>query len=220
MTASATAGSISPLFQGFVLCASLIIALGPQNLFILRQALRRQRLFVVAIFSTLADLFLILLGVGGLSALISNSSIIHTLVTSAGVLFLLWCGSRALLNALRPCSSAQENLTDAAPHAGVTSLQVTILTTLSFAFLNPYKYLDTLMIIGSKSLAFPDENRFIFGIGAVLASTLWFFLLAYGASKISRLFHSPAAWRTLDMVSGCVMIAVALSVVAAPHVTA
>ncbi len=212
MTAAALSGSINPLAQGFLLCASIIVAFGPQNLFILRQGLRKHHLFATALFSTLADIVLITVGVGGLSALISTSSIIHTLISVAGVAFLSWCGVRALINAWHPASSTVVQTT---PQAASKSLQATILITLSFSFLNPSAYVDTLMIIGSKSLLFASDQRIVFAAGAVLASTFWFFALTYGASKLSLIFRSQIAWRVLDVASGCIMLGIAMTILAA-----
>ncbi|MCA0454230.1 MAG: LysE family transporter [Chloroflexi bacterium] len=207
MNPSTIAGSISPLSQGFLLCASIIVALGPQNLFILRQGLRKQHLFATALFSTLADVVLIALGVGGLSSLINGSSFIHSAVTVGGVLFLAWCGGRSLLRAYNPQSPAAE----IASHSATTGLLTVIIATLSFSLLNPAAYLDTLVIIGSKSLLFPVDQRVIFGIGAIAASTFWFFTLTYGASKLSPIFRSPIAWRALDVISGFIMLGIAVT---------
>jgi len=214
MTAAMTS-PITPLIQGFLLCASIIIAFGPQNLFLLRQGLRRQHLFATALFSTLADIVLITLGVGGLSALISTSSFVSEVITVAGIVFLVWCGLRALRNAWHPASLSAANTQ--APQTGSRSLHATILITLSFSFLNPSAYVDTLMIIGSKSLLFSVEQRIIFGIGAVFASAFWFFTLTYGASKLALLFRSQVAWRTLDVISGCIMLGIAATLISASH---
>jgi L-lysine exporter family protein LysE/ArgO len=207
--------SVTALVQGFLLCASMIIAFGPQNLFLLRQGLHRQYLFAVALFSTLADIVLITLGVGGLSALISNNTTFHTMVTMVGVAFLMWCGGKSLFSAWRPMNTQTSD--DAPTHTNANSkgLYATILATLSFSFLNPGAYLDTLVIIGSKSLLFSVDQRVIFGIGAVCASAFWFFTLTYGASKLTLLFRSPAAWRTRDVISGCIMLGIASTLFAA-----
>jgi L-lysine exporter family protein LysE/ArgO len=215
MTASTLAGSITPFVQGFLLCASIIIAVGPQNLFILRQGLRRQHLFATAFFSTLADVVLISFGVGGLSALISSSSSIQTIATVGGVLFLLWCGGRSLLRAYHRTSATEHS----APHTASAGIQTTIAAALCFSFLNPGAYLDTLMIIGSRSLAFSIDQRLAFGIGAVFASTCWFFALVYGASRLSPIFRSQVAWRALDIISGCIMLSIATTMLAAPCLT-
>lgn len=205
MTAAMTS-PITPLIQGFLLCASIIVAFGPQNLFLLRQGLHRQHLFATVFFSTVAEIVLIALGIGGLSALISTSSFVSEVITTAGIIFLVWCGLRALRNAWHPASLSAHSQTS---QATSRSLHATILVTLSFAFLNPASYVDTLMIIGSKSLLFSVEHRIIFGIGAVSASAFWFFILTYGASKLALVFRSQVAWRTLDVVSGCIMLGIA-----------
>jgi L-lysine exporter family protein LysE/ArgO len=208
--------SIYPLFQGFLLCASLIIAVGPQNLFILRQGLRRQHLFAIALFSTLADVILISLAVGGLSALISTNSIFQTGITVVGIAFLVGYGIRSLTKAFR-----QRSVTDhSAPQSPASGIQTAIIAALSFSFLNPAAYLDTVVLIGSKSLLFTGDQRLIFGIGAVLASAFWFFMLAYGASRLSTIFRSQMAWRTLDIISGFVMLSLAMTMLAAPQLTA
>jgi L-lysine exporter family protein LysE/ArgO len=215
MSTTTITGTVYPLSQGFLLCASIIIAVGPQNLFILRQGLRRQHLFAIALFSTLADVILITLGVGGLSTLISTNHIIQTVVTVGGVIFLLGYGVRALFRAYRPGSSMDHT----APNITTKSVGTVILATLSFSLLNPFTYLDTLVLIGTKSLLFSGDQRLVFGIGAVLASTFWFFTLAYGASKLSPIFGSRIAWRTLDIISGCIMLGLAFTMLSAPQVS-
>lgn len=207
--------TVFPFIQGFLLCASIIVAIGPQNLFIIRHGLRRQHLFAVALFSTLADIVMISLGVGGLSAIISTSQVIQLAATVGGVLFLLWCGARSLRNAYRPAAApTTEQMPTHSTNAGIVA---TILATLSFSFLNPATYVDTLMVIGSKSLFFAGDQRLIFGIGAVLASTFWFFTLTYGASKLAPIFKSKFALRTIDGISGCIMITTAITMLAGAH---
>lgn len=209
MTAALTS-NITPLGQGFLLCASIIIAFGPQNLFIFRQGLRRQHIFTIAVFSTLAELVMVGLAVGGLSALISTNDVFHTVITAGGGLFLTWYGIRSLLSAIHPRKVVQE-----APHAVASGVKTAIAAALGFAFLNPASYVDTLVIIGSKSLLFADEQRWIFGIGAVLASATWFLILGYGASKLSTVFRSQMAWRVLDVVSGSIMLGIVATMVMA-----
>jgi len=216
MTTLPLTHTILPLIQGFLLCASIIVAIGPQNLFIIRHGLRRQHLFAIALFSTLADMILISLGVGGLSAIISTSRVIQLVATVGGVLFLLGCGARSLFNAYRPATCATTEPV-ATPHSANSGIIATILATLSFSFLNPSAYVDTLMVIGSKSLFFAGDQRLIFGIGAVLASTFWFFTLAYGASKLAPIFKSKFALRTIDGISGCIMIVTGLTMLAGAH---
>ncbi len=92
---------------------------------------------------------------------------------------------------------------------GALSVKGTVLATLSFSFLNPAAYIDTILMIGTTSSRYPFNERLFFGIGAVMASALWFFTLTYGASRLAPLFRHRAAWRTLDVVSGCIMVGLA-----------
>jgi L-lysine exporter family protein LysE/ArgO len=205
MPAMTITPSASPFIHGFLLCASIIIAVGPQNLFILRQGLQRQHLLATALFSTLADVVLIALAVGGLSATIAANSLLQTVIAAAGTLFLVWCGGGALLRAYRG-GTASGKIAAQTAHA---SLRTTIVAALCFSFLNPAAYLDTLVIIGSTSMSFSAYERLFFAIGAVMASTVWFFTLSFGASKLTQMFRYQAAWRVLDVISGCIMIGIA-----------
>jgi L-lysine exporter family protein LysE/ArgO len=197
--------SITPFIQGFLLCAGIVIAFGPQNLFILRQGLGRKHIFATALFSTLADMVLIALAVGGLSALIASNTFFKLAITVAGMLFLAYYGGCALLRAWRK----QAIVPSFSTHTVTSGIGATIVAALGFAFLNPAAYLDTLMIIGSSSLSFSSIDRLIFGVGAVMASATWFFILSYGASKLTAVFQLPIAWRALDMVSGIMMLGIA-----------
>lgn len=205
MPTTTMTSAVTPFIHGFLLCASIIVAFGPQNLFILRQGLRRQHVFATALFSTLADLVLIALAVGGLSAIVSTNSYFKLGVTLLGGLFLAYFGGCALLRAFRKGSAAP----DLSSHKTTASIGATIVAALGFAFLNPAAYLDTVMIIGSSSLSFSNSERIIFGVGAVAASTSWFFILSYGAKKLTALFRSPLAWRVLDVMSGLAMLVIA-----------
>lgn len=172
--------SLMPFIHGFLLCASTIIALGPQNMFVLRQGLRRQHVFATALFSSLADVVLIMMAVGGLSAVISSNNHFRTGITVLGVMFLIYIGIGALRRACRKGEASPALISQPA----TSGIRTTIIATLCFAFLNPGVYVDTLMVIGSTSLNFAVVERLSFAIGAVMASTTWFFTLSYGASKL------------------------------------
>lgn len=202
-------GAVHPIIQGFVLCISLIMIIGPQNMFILRQGLQRRHLFMTAMISTLADVVLISLGVGGMGAIVSTKSILVFAATGSGALFLFWCGVRSLLSVRHTRANEITSSRSVYP----TGLHGTVIAALSFSLLNPAAYLDTIVIIGSKSLLLPIEYRIVFGLGAMLASTVWFFSLTYGASRLSSLFLRPATGRTLDCISGCIMLGTALMMV-------
>lgn len=202
--------SILTMAQGFLLCAGLIIAIGPQNLFILRQGLQRRHLLLTALLCTIFDLVLISLGIGGLGTAIAANEPVRLVMTISGATFLLGYGVRALHSAWLAQATLQQPLSE----AGLLSVKGTVLATLSFSFLNPAAYLDTLLMIGTTSGRYPLDERLFFGIGAVMASALWFFTLTYGASRLTPLFRRPITWRTLDLISGCLMMALASSLLA------
>jgi L-lysine exporter family protein LysE/ArgO len=209
------APSALPFIQGFILSASIIVALGPQNLFLLRNGLCGKNMFCAVLISTLAQIVLVSLGIGGLSAIISTNPMVQVIATVGGILFLIVYGGRSLINVFRSAAATSETATiSQISNATATSIPATILAALTFSFLNPASYVDTLMVIGSKSLFFAGDQRIIFGIGAVLASAVWYFILTYGASRLAPLFRSKQSWRVLDVVSGCIMIGTAVTMVA------
>lgn len=195
---------IPALLSGFALGASLIIAIGAQNAFILRQGLIRSHVFVLCLICALSDALLIAAGVAGLGTLVSRSPTLITVVTLGGAVFLATYAAMAFHRAWRPAAMA----------AGAPSgmeLKAAVLTCLAFTFLNPHVYLDTVVLLGSLSAAFEGSERIAYGAGAVAASFVWFFALGYGARFLAPLFAKPAAWRVLDFIIGIVMTLLALS---------
>ena len=194
---------VTAAISGFFLGASLIIAIGAQNAFILRQGLLRQHVFVLSLICALSDALLIAAGVAGLGALISASPQLIRLVTIGGAIFLLAYGVLALRRAFRP-----QVLTAAA--SGEGSLKLAIAACLAFTFLNPHVYLDTVLLVGSLSAGHQGAARIAYGAGAALASFVWFFGLGYGARLLQPVFARPAAWRVLDVMIAVVMTAIAI----------
>ena len=194
---------VTAAISGFFLGASLIIAIGAQNAFILRQGLLRQHVFVLSLICALSDALLIAAGVAGLGALISASPQLIRLVTIGGAIFLLAYGVLALRRAFRP-----QVLTAAA--SGEGSLKLAIAACLAFTFLNPHVYLDTVLLVGSLSAGYQGAARIAYGAGAALASFVWFFGLGYGARLLQPVFARQAAWRVLDVMIAVVMTAIAL----------
>lgn len=199
---------VSPYFaagvSGFLLGASLIIAIGAQNAFILRQGLLRRHVFVLCLICSLSDAALIAIGVGGFGALVAASETAIRLVTWAGAAFLTVYGLIALRRAWKP------EAMHAARNSG-TSLAGAVAACLSFTFLNPHVYLDTVVLLGGISGGYEGAARLAFGIGAVTASFVWFFVLGYGARLLEPLFAKPAAWRALDLLIAGVMFALAVN---------
>jgi L-lysine exporter family protein LysE/ArgO len=196
---------ISVLLQGFFLGLALIISFGPQNTFILRQGLRRQYVFMIALSASLIDSVLILLGTFGAGGFFARSPTLVHVISWTGVIFLFFYGLRSFLAALKPQKLATLALeTQTSP-----SRQAVIYFSLGVSLLNPSVYLETMIIIGSSASRFADLARFFFAGGAILASAVWFFSLAFGAAKLSEMLRSPFMLRFIDTYSGVVMWAIA-----------
>lgn len=189
--------------SGFALGGSLIIAIGAQNAFILRQGLLRRHVFPLCLICALSDATLIAAGVGGMGAIISQSQTLILIVTLGGAVFLGSYAALAFKRALRPAA-----MVAGAPES--LSLKAAVLTCLAFTFLNPHVYLDTVLLVGSLSAGFEGQERLAYGAGAATASFVWFFGLGYGARLLAPIFARPAAWRVLDGLIGLVMSVLAL----------
>ena len=194
----------APAISGLLLGGSLIIAIGAQNAFILRQGLLRQHVFILCLICALSDAALIGLGVAGLGAIISGSDILIAVVTLGGAVFLAVYAFLALKRAISPSGlEAAKN--------GSGSLKAAVLTVLAFTFLNPHVYLDTVLLVGGLSARYEGSARLAFAIGAMSASFIWFFGLGYGARVLEPLFLKPSAWRVLDGLIAAVMAALSVS---------
>jgi len=200
----------APLLRGFGLGASLIIAIGAQNAFVLRMGLRRQYVFAVALLSTLCDALLISLGAAGFGSIVSAFPLFATLAAWGGAIFLLFYGFRSFRSALKPSSL---DVAAGGETEGPKSLGQALLMTAAFSLLNPHVWLDTVVLLGGIGGQYAAVRRAFFAAGAMLASLLWFFALAYGAARLTPLFRKPATWRVLDALIGCVMWAIAGSLV-------
>ena len=197
---------VSAAISGFLLGASLILAIGAQNAFILRQGLLRQHVFVLCLICAASDALLIAAGVAGLGTLIATSPRLIMAVTVGGALFLFAYAFLAFRRAMHP-----EALL--AAKKGEGSLKAAIAACLAFTFLNPHVYLDTVVLLGSLSASFEGAARIAYGAGAAIASFVWFFGLGYGARLLQPVFARPAAWRVLDILIGVVMAAIGLGLI-------
>jgi len=189
--------------EGFLLGAGLIVAIGAQNAFVLRQGLKRSHVFAVASVCTLSDAALIAAGVAGVGALVSQTPGLLPAVTALGIVFLLAYGALAARRAWRG-----ELLAVGTNDA--QGLGAALLTCVALTFLNPHVYLDTVVLVGAISARHRPPANAAFGCGAAIASALWFFGLAYGARLLAPLFARPAAWRALDALIAIVMWAIAI----------
>ena len=180
----------------------LIVAIGAQNAFVLRLGLVRQHVFTVCLLCAVSDALLIVLGIAGLGSLVQKSPMLLQVAKYGGALFLFAYGLLAFRRALNA-----ESLK--AAKASELGLLAVVATTLAFTFLNPHVYLDTVVLLGSYSARYELEPRVAFGIGAIVASFVWFFGLGYGARMLAPLFAQPRAWQILDIIIGVVMWALA-----------
>lgn len=192
---------IAPLSEGFLLSMGLIIGFGPQNSFILQQGMKRKFVFMIALLATLIDGGLILLGVGGAANYFANKPNLMLLVTCSGAAFLLYYGLKSLTSALKH----KQNPTSSLLKPQKLGRQAVIMSILAVSLLNPSTYLDTMFIIGGTAAQYSDSLRTFFAIGAALASLLWFFILAYGAAKLSKTLQNPIISRFIDALSAVIM---------------
>ena len=190
---------------GFSIGFSLILAIGAQNAFVLKQGLIRQNVFLVCLICAASDAILITLGVSGFGEIITKYPIIERLARIGGALFLFAYGvlnlysAQTKTHALEPTKKIQ------------TSKRKTVLTCLGFTWLNPHVYLDTVVMLGSISTQF--ENTATFALGAISASFVFFFSLGFGASKLTRYFEKPKTWRVLENLIGILMIFLGITLV-------
>jgi L-lysine exporter family protein LysE/ArgO len=194
---------LSSFLPGFLLSLSLILAIGAQNAFVLRQGLRREHVFWVCLTCGVSDALLIAAGVAGFGALAETVPWVETVMRYGGAAFLIVYGWRNARSAWRGGEALQ------AAGQAPNSLRRTLLTLLALTWLNPHVYLDTLVLLGSISAQYDD--RFAFGAGAVLASLTFFFALGYGARLLQPVFAKPVSWRVLDAIIALTMWAIAAS---------
>ena len=191
---------------GATLGLTLIVAIGAQNAFVLRQGLRREHVGAIVAFCAVADALLMLAGVAGLAQLLGQRPALALWLTAFGAAFLVGYGLRALWRALHPAAlQAQTGL-------GGISLAQALAQTAAFTLLNPHVYLDTVLLVGSVGAQL-GEARWWFAAGAALSSLAWFGALGYGARWLAPVFARPRAWQVLDALIGAVMLALAAMLV-------
>ena len=193
-----------PALQGFLLGGGLIVAIGAQNAFILRHGLMRLHVFILCLVAALSDALLIPLGVGGMGTLIAASPSLLFYITIGGAVFLLAYAILALKRVIQPGSlKANGHESD--------GLGKALAVLLAFTFLNPHVYLDTILLIGGMAGHYQGSGRVFFGLGAAVASFVWFFSLGYGARWLAPFFEKQSAWRVLDAIIAIVMLMLSLS---------
>ena len=190
--------------SGLALGLSLIVVIGAQNAFVLRQGIRREHVPVVVAICAGSDAVLIALGVAGAGALFALVPWLLPVIRYIGAAFLVGYAVLALRRAIRPRGGLRADARAGAP----LSLRAAALACLAITWLNPHVYLDTLALIGSVA-ATHGSLRWAFGAGAILGSVLWFSVLGFGARLLAPLFSRPLAWRILDVAIAVVMLVLA-----------
>ncbi|NGO76677.1 amino acid transporter [Streptomyces sp. YC504] len=196
-------GLLPAVGAGFGTGLSLIVAIGAQNAFVLRQGVRGQAVLPVVAICAASDAVLIALGVAGLGAVVTAWPPAMTVVGLAGGAFLSGYGVLAARRVLRPADGGQGLR---AQGAGTRSIRAAVLTCLALTWLNPHVYLDTVLLLGSVA-AQRGDLRWVFGAGAMLGSLVWFAALGYGARLLSGVLARPTAWRVVDGAVAVTMLA-------------
>jgi L-lysine exporter family protein LysE/ArgO len=181
-----------PYVTGLATGASLIIAIGAQNAFVLTQGIRKQHRLAVSLICSLCDMLLICAGVAGLGNLIERSPLLLHIAGIGGSLFLFSYGLKSLIAAFRSSEVLEQK------EQQVVSLGQIVVQTLGITLLNPHVYLDTVVLLGSISVTFTGSSRYLFGAGAASMSFIWFFFLCYGSTLLAPLFKKALTWRILN----------------------
>ena len=196
---------VAAIFKGMGLGGGLIIAIGSQNAYLLRQALKREYVYTCVAICIVCDVLLIAAGVAGMGQLITGVPALLFWIKIAGAGFLFWYGVRAAYSAFKASALDMEK-----QPAAVSRRQV-IAAMLAFSLLNPHVYLDTVVLLGSIGGQQPGHGPFYFAVGAMLASAIWFISLGFGAQYLIPIFNRPLAWRLLDAMIAVIMWGLALS---------
>jgi L-lysine exporter family protein LysE/ArgO len=191
-------------WAGMATGLALIVAIGSQNAFVLRCGIRREHVLPIVLFCAASDALLIAAGVGGAGALLRGNALLMDITRYGGALFL---ASYGLLAARRAWAGGHLHVE--AKSSG--SLQAALAACFAFTFLNPHVYLDTVVLLGTVASQRGEAGRWVFGVGAMCGSVLWFSALGFGARLLAPWFEKPIAWRILDSLIACVMLALALS---------
>ncbi|MFM2421661.1 MAG: hypothetical protein RL291_191 [Pseudomonadota bacterium] len=196
----------SPFATGFAIGGGLIIAIGAQNAFLLRQGLLKQHVLPLVLFCAISDALLIIAGVAGLGALVERNPVLLKVTAIGGALFLAWYGLKAFRRAWTVQSL--ELATEAAP-----SLARALSMCAAFTWANPHVYLDTVVLVGSLAAPYQGAERSAYAAGASTASFVWFFSLGYGARLLVPLFQKPRTWKILDLGIAAVMWLIAAKLI-------
>ena len=191
------------LITGFFTGMSLIVAIGAQNAYVIKQGLLRSHVTLVVFVCSLSDALLIILGTGGLGTIIQSRPDLLDVIRWFGVIYLTWFGFKSVRSALH-------NDTLTASNQSAESWKKVLLTVLAMTYLNPHVYLDTVIFVGSLANQF-ESQRWYFALGACIASGIWFSAIGYGARSASHLMSKPLFWRVLDSAIAAIMFTLAIT---------
>jgi len=191
-------------FAGFSLSLSLILAIGSQNAFILKQGIKNQNVFAVCTVCAISDAILIGFGVAGFGTIVHQIPEIETFARYGGAIFLSVYALLSFKSAFKTNHALDSNVDSK------DSLTKAILVCLAFTWLNPHVYLDTIFLLGSISTQY-QPDQFIFAVGAITASLVFFYSLGYGSRFLEPVFSKPGAWKVLEFAVGIIMAFIALS---------
>lgn len=197
--------SFASYIEGLLTTLGLIVAIGPQNAFVLRQAILRNHIAIICLICILIDIILIVIGVNGLGQILTRSNTLLLTAKYGGALFLFYYGGRCFWSAFKTHSMKIDM------KSKTISLDKAVTTTLMLSLLNPHVYLDTCILIGSIGAQLPKAEYNSFILGASTASLLWFAVLAIGARMLIPFFQKPTSWKILDCIIGIVMWAISYS---------
>jgi|SRR5579864_829383 len=202
--------------HGAALCASLIVTIGAQNAFVLRQGIMRSHVGKIVLLCTVSDFILIGAGVGGASALVERYPVFVHAMLYVGIAYLAWFGMGALKRAFKPGHAVLEvqgagSAASVSASAGGQRALSVVLMTLALTWLNPHVYLDTFLLIGTAGARELPSGRVAFAFGAMAVSAVWFVLLGYGARVLAPLFRRATAWRILDGAIGSMVLLIAVT---------
>ena len=197
------------MLLGFGTGLSLIVAIGAQNAFVLRQGILRQHVLQIVLICGLTDALLEILGIAGIGFVVERAPVVLEVIRWGGVAFLLWYAWGAARRAMQPGVLVADEGDAAGAGSDAGSLKRAVLACLAITYLNPHVYLDTMVLMGSVGNAQGDPARWWFAMGGGVASIIWFAVLGYGARALTRFFATPRSWQILDWIIVVVMLVIA-----------
>ena len=191
--------------KGIGISFSLIIAIGMQNAFVLKQGIMRNNVLAIVLTCAFSDTALIVIGVNGLGELWNTNILLHNIANWGGILFLFGYGIKSFISAFKNNCLVVYN------EVAKSTIKHSIAVALAVSFLNPHTFLDACVLMSGIASNFSEDLRFSFTFGAIFASFAWFFLLGFGAIHLRKYFEKPIAWKILDSIIGVIMFAIAIS---------